>query len=211
MRLDYDAQRAYCARLGLIPDSGAHEAWWTDPMSRRVSGLLARMETEKGKIDSAARWIRDSLDRTDRRFEGDEIHTAGMSSSGEAARYALEYDMAVTRYTLLEDELRALVNEIREAAGYARDAFGRLEDHPALPAADDQAVRALRVLDEHLAGFRTMGVTAQRRHLREDHGVTARRGDGPSPALLHDSQHADARAAAVAAAEGIDASLATGR
>jgi hypothetical protein len=211
MRLDYDAQRAYCARLGLIPDSGAHEAWWTDPMSRRVSGLLARMETEKGKIDSAARWIRDSLDRTDRRFDGDEIHTAGMSSSGEAARYALEYDMAVTRYTLLEDELRALVNEIREAAGYARDAFGRLEDHPALSPADDQAVRALRVLDEHLAGFRSMGVLAQRRHLRDGHGTRVSAGDGPSPALVHDSQHADEHAARTARVAGLDASLATGR
>jgi hypothetical protein len=57
MRLDFDAQRRYCAKLGLIPDTddrAAHEAWWNDPTALQVSSLLSAMETQMGKINSAA-------------------------------------------------------------------------------------------------------------------------------------------------------------
>jgi hypothetical protein len=211
MDLGFNAQRAYCERLGLIPAGPAGqqvEEWYRNPDARQVSALLAAMETQRGKILSARTWMLDNMAQVERRFEGAEVHTVNMNSGGEVARFAIEYDMAVAAYCALQDQLKTLVQRIRTAQGYEVDAFCRLEDHPTVTAEEDQAVRALRKAEDHLTDFRNYAPASQRRHLRGDHGVkvTAATEEACPLTGQHEQQHAAelaalrARVAAIGAA-----------
>jgi hypothetical protein len=193
MNLEFAGQLDFCARLGLTRRDD-DRFFPSNPQALEVMELLDRMRVERDRMTSAARWIRDGLERGDRRFDGAEIH-ATVSSSDRVAQQAVEYDMALTAYCTLQDQLTKLVNKIRRGQGYDPDAYTRLEQHPALSPEDDRTVRALAALERHLADQQAYTPGAQRRHLREDHGVKATPNTGPAPALLHESAHADDLAA----------------
>lgn len=195
MDLSFAGQRAYCARLGILPPAGDPlDAWYRDPVCQEVSRLLTAMDTQRDKMTGAAYWVRSALDRAGQQFEGKEVHTAGLNSSGEIGRHALDYDMAVAVYCALEDQLQHLVQRIRRDQGYDAGAFSRLEDHPELSPEDDQARRELAAAEKHLDDFRVHWTPgAQRRHLRE-HDLKVTSATGPLT-LLHDQQHAEDLAA----------------
>ena len=201
MDLSFDGQRRYCERLGLIPAldgvkvSARIAAWYDNPACQEVSRLLGEMETHQRTMTTNASWMRQHLTENAARFDGAEVRTTGLYDSAGMLRFAAAYDMALAAYVALEKHLQGVVNDIRRAQGYEIDAFSRLENHPTMTPAEDQAVRALAKLERHLTEQKAYSEGGQRRHLREVHGMKVSPRTGPAPAMLHENAHADDLAA----------------
>lgn len=169
MDLSLAGQRAYCARLGIIPaGDDPLDAWYRDPACREVSRLLTEMAAQRDKMTAAARWIRSALDTAGRQFTGEQVHSAGLSSSGAIAQQALAHDLAVAVYCALENHLQQVVNDIRDAQGHPVAAFSRLEDHPDLPPAEDQAAAS------HVGMAAHDGYARHSHEVRADHEGVSR-------------------------------------